>query len=421
MLKIGIIGNPGSGKTTLSKYLENKYPNVGNLCVDTVTFNNEELQKTRNQIVWAAHNNSFSNEKLKENQLDYRNKLSVAVGEELKRIEDSGKDIVLIDYSVLYNLPELWESVQYKILVTREDEQKKKGLVIREGEMHVNLIDTFVKIACLEDDAFDKDFVIHNNSSLENLYKCADEVYNEILSKNNGVASTKHFSYYIVKPDGIRHFKEIYSSLKSLFEEMSSVYFFKIDDYSKIIKKLYYKLYEVYPDIFPETIDSLMNGLNSLYGNEGLLIVISQLHNNERDYEDFLKKIFAKKVTLRETLMDSNVLLLQKLSKTSKIQGKNILFLEGHKYRIDVPKALSKLHCPEDNKEETENELRILIESGIICAANLLGEEDIMNVMKYGSIMGFNQDSHEQKLDAEKYQRNKIVQSLLEELKKYIK
>ena len=415
MTKIGIIGNPGSGKTTFCHYLEDKFPNIGYLSVDKVTTSNEELHRTRDQILWSAFNNSLSSEKLNELQLNFRSKLSTAVEEKLKQIEDSGKEFVLIDYSVLYTLPTLWNATQYKVLLTRDDSKRKEGLLKREGEKHIGPLDTFVKSTCLNDNSIETDFKVENNGSLENLYARANEVFDEIHSKNQSTTPIRHYSYYIVKPDGIRHFKEIYSSLDRIFEGMASVRFFKIDNYSEIIKKLYYRLFEKYPETFPEAFNSFKAGISSLYGNEGILIIMSQLHHSEKEYDDFRKRVLEAKLAIRRKTMDPRVRMLEQISNNSNLQGDSILKLEGNKYRIDIPKSLSRIHCPDDNLEDTENELKILLESGIISNANMLGTVDIMNVIKYGSIMGFNQDSQEQRPDIATFEKNQLTDSLFRE------
>ena len=348
-------------------------------------------------------------------QLNFRSKLSTAVEKKLKQIEDSGKEFVLIDYSVLYTLPTLWNSIQYKVLLTRDDSKRKERLLKREGQKLIGPLDTFVKSTCLNDNSFKTDFKVENNGSLENLYARANEVFDEINSKRQSTTPIRHYSYYIVKPDGIRHFKEIYSSLDRIFEGMASVRFFKIDNYSEIIKKLYYKLFEKYPQTFPEAFNSFKTGISSLYGNEGILIIMSQLHHSEKEYDDFRKRVLDAKLAIRRKTMDPKVRMLEQISNNSNLQGDSILQLEGNKYRIDIPKSLSRIHCPDDNLEDTENELKILLESGIISKANMLGTVDIMNVIKYGTIMGFNQDSQEQRPDIATFEKGLLTDSLFRE------
>ena len=128
MIKVGIIGNPGSGKTTICRYLKEKDSDIGYLSVDKVTTGNEELHAARDEILLAAHNQTKTSDEIAKMQLDFRSKLSKAVAEQLRTLEESGKKIVLIDYSVLYTLPDLWKSVDYKILVTRDGDKRKEGL-----------------------------------------------------------------------------------------------------------------------------------------------------------------------------------------------------------------------------------------------------------------------------------------------------
>lgn len=49
------------------------------------------------------------------------------------------------------------------------------------------------------------------------------------------------YSYFIIKPDGIRFVEEIN---KELNDNFNCVKYFKIDDFSNIIKKLYFRHYQ---------------------------------------------------------------------------------------------------------------------------------------------------------------------------------
>lgn len=403
MIKVGIIGNPGSGKTTFCRYLKEKYPHIGYLSVDKVTTGNEELHEARDTILLAAHNQSCSSDEISRMQLDFRSKLSEEVAEELKTLEKSGKKMVLIDYSVLYTLPDLWNSIEYKILLTRDEDKRKEGLLKREGEENIGPLDTFVKSTCVNADSISPDFVIKNNGSLNQLYDESEAVFNEINPPS------RHYSYYIIKPDGIRHFREIYSDLDEIFKGMSSVRLFKIDDYIGIMKKLYYKLFEEHSK-FPEVFDSFERGITSLYGNEGILIIMSGLHKNDREYEAFREKVLRTKLAIREKVMDPNVRMATRLPESSNLQGD--IQLDGHPFRISIPKSLSRIHCPESDLEATAEELQILLQSGIICNANMLGKDDIENVGKYGSIMGYKGEFKEPRPDIAGFEQAQIEEAL---------
>ncbi len=240
--------------------------------------------------------------------------------EKLEKIEDSKERIVIIDYSVLYTMPELWDNLQYRILVNRENEKRREGLLKREGEENMGPLDSFVRFTGVNDKVIDTDFIVENNGSIEELNSQAEKIFNEIQSKNKENTPSRHYSYYIVKPDGIRHFKEIYSSLQRNFESMSSVRFFKINNYTEIMRKLYYKLFEKYPENFEEAFNSFEMGINSLYGNEGILIIMSEVHKTEKEYQDFLKKVLDTKLEIRKGIMDPNVRIAEKLSDNSKLR-----------------------------------------------------------------------------------------------------
>lgn len=403
MIKVGIIGNPGSGKTTICRYLKEKDSDIGYLSVDKVTTGNEELHAARDEILLAAHNQTKTSDEIAKMQLDFRSKLSKAVAEQLRTLEESGKKIVLIDYSVLYTLPDLWNSVDYKILVTRDDDKRKEGLLKREGEANTETLETFVKATGASTNSIATDFTIKNDGTLNQLYAQASDVHNIIRPP------IRHYSYYIIKPDGIRHFREIYSDLEEIFEGMSSVRIFKIDDYAGIMKKLYYKLFEKYSE-FPEVFDTFTRGITSLYGNEGILIIMSELHKDDMEYTAFREKVLRTKLAIREKIMDPDVRMATRIPEYSNLQGN--VQLDGQPYRISIPKSLSRIHCPEDNLEDTEEELQILIKSGIMCNENMLGIDDIGDVEKFGSIMGYKGEFKEPRPDIAGFEKERIEEAL---------
>ena len=158
--------------------------------------------------------------------------------------------------------------------------------------------------------------------------------------------------------------------------------------------------------------NSFKTGITSLYGNEGILIIMSQLNKSEKEYTDFLKKVFETKLLIRKKTMDPNVRLLEKISEPYNPKLKDITYLNGYPYLITRPKALSRLHCPDNNLEDTKTELDILLRSGIICNKNMLGSEDFSNVIKFGSIIGFNDDSQELRPDIATFESERLKDSL---------
>ena len=51
----------------------------------------------------------------------------------------------------------------------------------------------------------------------------------------------RSYSYFIVKPDGIRYLDEILNDLEGKFQEIK---YYAVDDFESLIKKLYHKHYE---------------------------------------------------------------------------------------------------------------------------------------------------------------------------------
>ena len=51
----------------------------------------------------------------------------------------------------------------------------------------------------------------------------------------------RSYSYFIVKPDGIRYLDEILNDLEGKFQEIK---YYAVDDFERLIKKLYHKHYE---------------------------------------------------------------------------------------------------------------------------------------------------------------------------------
>lgn len=210
-----------------------------------------------------------------------------------------------------------------------------------------------------------------------------------MLDINDMSFPSRRYSYYIIKPDGIRFLDKIINELTEYFKS-SSIKFFKIDDYSSIQKKLHYKLYDKHPDSFPEIMDSNMRGVNCIYGNEGILILLSEFINNKQEYTNFLDKISKFKEKIRNETMNNDTFLFTRLSNDSKLTGERIINFQGELRRVDIPGTLSRIHCSDHCRDDIYNDLKILLDSGIISNKNMLGPDDINHAKSYASIAGFN-------------------------------
>lgn len=419
MTTIGITGKFGSGKTTIARYLKEKYPDIGYIEADELVNNNTKLYDIRHEILVDTYNNLPKN--IVEDKIKIYNKeLSGLIEKTLKKYETLGTKVVIIDYAVLDILTSLCNNIDFKIVVTRDNDKRKEGLIEREGENVANLLEAFYTNGKYNFIA-KGDYEIKNNSNLDSLYSQAELSVNSIISKkqldseaNSKPQYNRHYSYYIVRPDGIRHFNKIYADLEKLFPTMESVRFFKINNYSSIMKKIYYKLFEELPKEmgFAESFDSYLRTTNSLYGNEGILIILSELHKTEDEYKEFMQKILNAKMEIREKLMDPNVRIMEKLPDSYNGNKNRIINYEGDKYRVGVIKALSRIHCPDDNSEDTNTELGILYKSGIISNANMFDQTDIDNAIDFGSISKFNGGTVEHRPDIAGYEKKNMSKAI---------
>ena len=137
---------------------------------------------------------------------------------------------------------------------------------------------------------------------------------------------------------------------------------------------------------------------------------MSELHKDDMQYAAFREKVLRTKLAIREKIMDPDVRMATRIPESSNLQGN--VQLDGQPYRISIPKSLSRIHCPEDNLEDTEEELQILIKSGIMCNENMLGIDDIGDVGKFGSIMGYKGEFKEPRPDIAGFEQAQMKDAL---------
>ena len=110
------------------------------------------------------------------------------------------------------------------------------------------------------------------------------------------------YSYFLVKPDGIRFLPEIIEQLESEFQ---SIRYFKVEDFSQTIKSLYYKHYEKKGNQFAQAYEQYLYGLNELFGNQALVALVS--NQEKEDYTDFCKRVLDLKIKIRNEYANNNV------------------------------------------------------------------------------------------------------------------
>lgn len=201
----------------------------------------------------------------------------------------------------------------------------------------------------------------------------------------------RSYSYFIVKPDGIRYLDEILKDLEGSFQEIK---YYAIDDFEGLIKKLYHRHYERKGSSFAKSYASYLYGIKEIFGNKALLALVS---DREKTYEELSEDIFAEKVLIRQKYVNNNVGLITNVG-DEKI---NYIRYVDRKGKLKEPRILSGMgnirisdmniiHSPDPDETTTKEELQIIIDSGILEDKNLLTPETIKKIREYGTFNFFN-------------------------------
>ncbi|KPJ72820.1 hypothetical protein AMJ52_05140 [candidate division TA06 bacterium DG_78] len=185
---IGVGGNVGTGKTTVCKFFESwgahyisadevgwkVLPEISHALEEKFgkTVMNEEMvdRKGLRDIVFSQREN-----------LEYLNKLShpLIIQKILQRIQESTSEMIVIDAALLFDWPEIFEKIDYSILVTAAESIKTK----RSMAKGINS-DLFKKIVSFQkkdtEISGQANFIIKNNGTMNALKKQCHNIYEEI-------------------------------------------------------------------------------------------------------------------------------------------------------------------------------------------------------------------------------------------------
>lgn len=201
----------------------------------------------------------------------------------------------------------------------------------------------------------------------------------------------RSYSYFIVKPDGIRYLDEILEDLEGKFQEIK---YYAVDDFESLIKKLYHKHYENKGSGFAKSYASYLYGIREIFGNKALLVLVG---DREKTYEELSNDIFAEKTLIRQKYVNNNVGIITNLEdeqvnyvryvdKRGNLKEPRILNGIGN-IRIN---DMNIIHSPDPNEATTKEELQIIINSGILQDKNLLTPDTIKKIREYGTFNFFN-------------------------------
>lgn len=201
----------------------------------------------------------------------------------------------------------------------------------------------------------------------------------------------RSYSYFIVKPDGIRYLDEILEDLEGKFQEIK---YYAVDDFESLIKKLYHRHYEQKGSNFAKAYASYLYGIREIFGNKALLVLVG---DREKTYEELSNDIFAEKTLIRQKYINNNVGIITNLGD----ERVNYIRYVDQKGNLKKPRILNGMgnirisdmniiHSPDPNEATTKEELQIIINSGILQDKNLLTPDTIKKIREYGTFNFFN-------------------------------
>lgn len=221
----------------------------------------------------------------------------------------------------------------------------------------------------------------------------------------------KHYSYFLIKPDGIKYFREIKEKIAN--KEFDRVLYYAVDDWEKTQKSLYKEHYnnKRKPE-FEASYQAFIEAEKTIYGNKAIIILVS---SGKESYQSLMDEVYNTKleirkelgykvglVTMSKELDEANQILL--LDNNRNIKKCKKFDEEGIRYRLS---HLDVIHCPDPIKEKTLEELRELLNQGIINDRNLISPNLENNIDKYKTAE-FIQDIGQNQLYTSNYSRHII-------------
>ncbi len=185
---IGVGGTIGSGKTLVSKIFQElgaQYVSADELGWEVLPEIRAGLKKRFGERIMK--NGTVDRERLREivfsdqENLDYLNRLShpLLIKKILKRVEDIEDGIVVIDAALLFDWPAIEEIVDYRILITSDEEVKEERMA-RKG-ISRKLFRQILGFQKSDAEVMERaKFVIANNGGIDSLKIQCKDIYRQI-------------------------------------------------------------------------------------------------------------------------------------------------------------------------------------------------------------------------------------------------
>ena len=204
--------------------------------------------------------------------------------------------------------------------------------------------------------------------------------YPELLRFDNS-----KISYYILKPNSARNYNNIVKEILKKFDILGQ---YAIKDYNNINEILHINQPSANKYLLPISRYYLDN-----YGNYGILILVSAKNVS---YPEFCLEICNLKKEIRKRLrLDYYSLIfdISKINLKNENQTIEILTESGKILKKDSMNqkgtfmifSINEIHSPDITLEDTINELKTLYNYGIFNYENVLTDEILENIKRYGS------------------------------------
>lgn len=210
-----------------------------------------------------------------------------------------------------------------------------------------------------------------------------DKMFAKLENHQSMSFEEEKYSFLIVKPNGVRHFKTYVEELRK--QNYTIIGFFAIHDFKSINVALHNtkkKLRHIIP---------INNMFNTLFSNYAILILISKSHIA---YEDFVNEVCKFKVKVRSKfdtpelayVFDISTLLNDQQNQVIKIidsNGQEVPKREMNQKGTFKVYSVNSLHSPDPDVDVTISEMQILRKKGIFKNENKIPDNLVTAIMRY--------------------------------------
>ena len=210
-----------------------------------------------------------------------------------------------------------------------------------------------------------------------------NEMFNKLEDYQTMTFEEEKYSYLIVKPNGVRHFRTYLEELKK--ENYTVLGFYAIQDYEEVSLALHpskKKRRHIVP---------INKMFKTLFSNYAVAILVTKSHIT---YEDFVEQLYKFKKRVRSLFDTPNLAYVFEVSKLLNEQPNQLLKVVDLNGR-ELPKkemnqegvfqvySVNSLHSPDPDVNETISEMLLLRKMGIFSDENKIPDMLVENILRY--------------------------------------